>query len=459
MSPTLRRRILARDKFTCTECGKQVPRVYLYIDKILSQGTAEELGDIPEEDKYTCLCENCSRKHRHKLQSRGLVTASDRRAQLDLLIAWRREEETLSDVAFDIILDYIRPQVKSAYLYKAEKAKIRNYLKTYDILDILNAIDISVAKYARFEGDDCLQDSVTEIVNKMGGILYNNTLGPVDSEVSHIRHICRKNFPDDYNDRDARTILHEFIEGLRHQRVTEDAEVLVELADKPKRLAGQCGTFAQWCRSMQEYLPEQENKEPIASSISFEEPPEGSQSYRSTMSDYELLTNVELDLNNVQAVLKTLYYIYQESGCYTRERWNDIIEYLRMTVSDFLDNQYYRLRDLFDVPDPEPIREAIQPFFNRWEFDQKLTGNGGVMPDNGADSGIRRVLVHHVLSDLAYTLFSFFDTFSNGYDYDATLKNITLLQEKMQQVFESSKDSVIVPSKMYFDNPDEPFEF
>ena len=33
------------------------------------------------------------------------------------------------------------------------------------------------------------------------------------------------------------------------------------------------------------------------------------------------------------------------------------------------------------------------------------------------------------------------------------------LQEKLQQVFESSKDSVIVPSRMYFDNPDEPFEF
>lgn len=459
LSPSLRRRILARDKFTCTECGKQVPRVYLYIDRILSTGTAEELGDIPEEDKYTCLCESCSRKHRHKLQTHGLVTPSERRAQLDLLIAWRREEETLSDVAFDIILDYIRPQIKPAYLYKAQKTKIRNYLKTYDILDILNAIDTSVAKYARFEGDDCLQDSVEEIVSKMGGILYNNTLGPIDSEVSHIRHICRKNFQEDYNDRDARTILHEFIEYLRHQGITEEAKVLVELADKPKRLAGQCGTFEQWCRSMQEYLPEQENKEPVTSSITFEEQPVESQSYRNTMSDYELFVNVELDLKNIQGVLKTLHYIYQESGCYTRERWNDIVEYLRTAASDFLDNQYYRLQDSFDVPEPEPIREAIRPFFNRWEYDQRLTGVKGVLPDNGCDPDIRRVLVHHVLSDLAYTLFTFFDTFSNGYEHDATFKNITLLQEKFQQVFESSREDALVPSRMYFDNPDEPFEF
>lgn len=82
-----------------------------------------------------------------------------------------------------------------------------------------------------------------------------------------------------------------------------------------------------------------------------------------------------------------------------------------------------------------------------------------MMPDNGGNPDIRRVLVHHILSDLAYALFSFFEAFSNGYDYDATLRNITLLQEKLQQVFESSEDSVIVPSRLYFDIPDEPFEF
>lgn len=344
LSPTLRRRILARDKFTCTECGKQVPRVYLYIDKILSQGTAEELGNIPEEDQYTCLCESCSRKHRHKLQSRGLVTASDRRAQLDLLIAWRREEETLSDVAFDIILDYIRPQVKPAYLYKAEKAKIRNYLKTYDILDILNAIDTSVAKYARFEGDDCLQDSVTEIVNKIGGILYNNTLGPVDSEVSHIRHICRKNFPDDYNDRDARTILHEFIENLRHQGVTEDAEVLVELADKPKHLAGQCGTFAQWCRSMQEYLPEQEGivfeskmSMPVPSAFNSYDFDNDEELYPGEKDPVHGADNMLIYFANTR--YRTVKYLYIQTGLFTLERWKQAEKYFSDGLIAFLESQ------------------------------------------------------------------------------------------------------------------------
>lgn len=121
-----------------------------------------------------------------------------------------------------------------------------------------------------------------------------------------------------------------------------------------------------------------------------------------------------------------IFYHTAASGIIPRQHGYVII-IPGVSPTDFLDNQCYRLQDSFDVPEPEPIREAIRPFFNRWEYDQRLTGVKGVLPDNGCDPDIRRVLVHHVLSDLAYTLFTFFDTFSNGYEHDATFKNITLL--------------------------------
>lgn len=438
LSPSLRRRILARDKFTCTECGKQVPRVFLYIDRILSPNTAEEIGSIPEEDKYTCLCESCSRKHRHKLQTHGIITTAERRAQLDLLIAWRREEETLNEVAFDIILDYLRPQIKPAYLYKAEKTKLRNYLKTYDILDILNAIDTAVAKYARFEGDDCLQESVTDLVTKMGGILYNNTLGPIDSEVSHIRHICRKNFPDDYNDREAKAILHEFVEGLKRNGIEEESYILSELASKPKHFAGSCGTFGQWSKSMLDLLPKEDwSIIPLASN----EEPESTdqQEYRYSFSEDELTTTMSITLKTISSILKTLLHFYVLTGCYTKERWYAIIEYLDRVVSDFLYQQHMCLRESFDVPPSSPIRDAIEPYFSEWEFNDLLYDHRHLPENSVLDSDVRRIVLNHVLPDLAYKFFSFFDTYSEQFDYEATRQAVSYLLDNYKSVLESSK--------------------
>ena len=68
LSPSLRRLIIERDEFTCTECGQQVPKVLLYIDKILSPETEEAFAGQPEEDKYTCLCESCYKQAHGHLQ-------------------------------------------------------------------------------------------------------------------------------------------------------------------------------------------------------------------------------------------------------------------------------------------------------------------------------------------------------------------------------------------------------
>lgn len=114
MSPSLERLILRRDRFTCTECGKQVPKVFLQIDRVLSTESADEIGNVSEEEQYTCLCESCSRKFHKRLQTSPISTTADRRAQLDMLIAWRREERTLDDAAFDIVVDYLRPKIKPA---------------------------------------------------------------------------------------------------------------------------------------------------------------------------------------------------------------------------------------------------------------------------------------------------------------------------------------------------------
>lgn len=436
LSPSLRRRILERDKFTCTDCGKQVPRVYLHIDRILSPETAEALGDVPEEDKYTCYCDTCSRKFNHKLQPHGIVTAADRRAQLDMLIAWRRELQTLDDAAHQILIEYIRPHVRPVGLRKEQKSKLRMLLLEYDIIEILNALDIAIGRYVKYEGDDAIEASVKEMVAKLGGILHNMKLTPLQQELNHIRCICRKNFDIDYDEREAKALLHEYKEYLQSQGL-EDDQILLELAKHPKSLSGTCGTFEQWRKAMKELLPKREESGLVPSACNEEEEPLDSQEYRYSFSDYELFCTLDVELGSAKAILRTLLYLYRQTGCYTRERWHEVIKYLDRVMSDFLDQQYMTLRESFDVPSSSPIRTAIEPYFNSWEFGDLLCDNRP-LPEGGAlEPDIRRVVLSHVLPDLAYKLFSFFDTYSEHFDYDATRKTVDYFIQNYKRVLNS----------------------
>ena len=437
MSPSFRRRILERDQFTCTECRKQVPRVYLHIDRILSPESAEALGDVPEEDKYTCLCDTCSRKHNHKLQPHGIITTADRRAQLDMLIAWRRELQTLDDTAHQILIEYIRPHVKPVGLRKEQKSKLRMLLLDYDIIEILNALDIAIGRYVKYEGDDATEDSVKEMVAKLGGILHNMKLTPLQQELNHIRCICRKNFDFDYDEREAKALLHDYKAHLRSQGLDDD-QILLELAQHPKSLSGTCGTFEQWRQAMKELLPKKEETAPVPSACNEEEEYQESQELRYSFTDYELICTLDVELGSAKAILKTLLYLYHKTGCYSKERWQKIIKYLDRVISDFLDQQYMNLRESYDVPPSSPIRDAVESCFNPWEFGDLLYDNRPLSEKGELEYDIRRVVLSHVLPDLAYRLLSFFDTYSEHFDYDATRKTVDYYIQNYRQVLNSS---------------------
>ena len=345
LSPSLECLILRRDRFTCTECRKQVPKVFLHIDRILTAESANEMDNISEEEKYTCLCESCSRKFHKRLQTSPVSTTADRRAQLDMLIAWRREERTLDDASFDIVVDYLRPKIKPAYLYKEQKEKLRSLLKENDIIQMLDAIDTSVSRYAKYEDDDCTQESAKDVVAKLGGILYNMNLGPVESELGHIRCICRKSFGEDYNNQVGKSLLHEFMTNLRRQGITEESEILSELIAKPRKYASSCGTFEQWCRSMRELLPEKladdfsieiETSKPMPSAANFYENEDG-ELYPGQKDPEHGADNLSIYLANIR--YRTVKYLYIHSGLYTFERWKKADYYFQQGLAAFLESE------------------------------------------------------------------------------------------------------------------------
>ena len=194
LSPSLARLILERDEFTCTECGRQVPKVLLFIDRILSPESEEALGDVPEEDKYTCLCEECYKQAHGHLQIKAATRTSERRSQLEMLVEWRRKKRGLESDTTAYLIDYIDGKIEPFSLTKQGVHNLRKAIGKSNFTSALDAIDETYNHYVYFDGDDIVKSSVDEFLDKIGGYLYINSLPPVEREMYHVLNCCRVRF-------------------------------------------------------------------------------------------------------------------------------------------------------------------------------------------------------------------------------------------------------------------------
>ena len=85
------------------------------------------------------------------------------------------------------------------------------------------------------------------------------------------------------------------------------------------------------------------------------------------------------------------------------------------------------------------IRDTIEPFFSQWEFSNLLYDCGQLQDNSILEPDVRRIVLNHVLPDLAYKFFSLFNTFGEHFDYDATRQAVSFLQENYKSILESSR--------------------
>lgn len=169
--------VFKRDKFTCQYCGRMAPDVILEVDHIkpVAEGGTNEMINL------ITSCRDCNRgKGKVRLsddteiqkQKEQLAELAEKREQLKMLMEWRTELASLQQEEVDYICEYWENANGNYSLTESGRATAMHYLKQFTLPEILDAIDIAIARYY-CKGKYSDKKNIENAWSKVGGICYN----------------------------------------------------------------------------------------------------------------------------------------------------------------------------------------------------------------------------------------------------------------------------------------------
>ena len=224
LSKKIRFEVFKRDGFTCQYCGRMAPDVVLEVDHInpVANGGENDIMNL------VTSCQDCNRgKGKRKLSSKDEIKAqqaqlkelSAKREQLQMLIEWRKELESINNMQVDIVQDIFSECTGSAFTETGKK-KIAKFIKKYGINEVCEAVQIYIDSYY-----DSQEDRFIKNFETIGGICFNRERQNTDESiywVNKIAYAANKKF--DYLEKwKVRNIL----QGKVHSE--EECEYLLDI--------------------------------------------------------------------------------------------------------------------------------------------------------------------------------------------------------------------------------------
>ncbi len=133
------------------------------------------------------------------------------------------------------------------------RARLSELHRKYSESLLLECIDIGIKQYFRYDTEGKLsQASVSEFLNKLGGIAYNKSRSPIDQELYHIKNLCKKTYSY-WNDTQGDDILARYVRALRKANWTED-QILDDLQTEVIRVCNSSRNWTQWSEKMEQWI-------------------------------------------------------------------------------------------------------------------------------------------------------------------------------------------------------------
>lgn len=197
ISKKLRFEVFKRDKFQCQYCGKSAPDVVLQCDHIspVSKGGGNDILNL------ITSCRDCNQGKSDRLldddsvvmkQREMLAELEERRQQLQEMLAWREELKNLDNEVVDSIALHWAQSVAPFTLNENGRSSLVRYLAKFSFAEIIEAMDLAVGQYVRYDDDDKpTSESVEDAWHKIAGIIVNRRSGNTKRDLYYCRGILR----------------------------------------------------------------------------------------------------------------------------------------------------------------------------------------------------------------------------------------------------------------------------
>lgn len=168
----IRFEVFKRDKFTCQYCGRKAPEVVLEVDHIkpVADGGTDEMLNL------VTACFDCNRgKGKRELsddsivvtQQKQLEELAERKEQMEMLIAWKRELMNMNEEFVDLLCEHFESFFDGAItVNELGRKDFSKWIKEFGFQEVLEAMEISVDKYCKSNNRNDIQNAF----NKIGGI-------------------------------------------------------------------------------------------------------------------------------------------------------------------------------------------------------------------------------------------------------------------------------------------------
>ena len=167
MSNSKRFRILQRDNFKCAYCGKVAAETELEVDHIMPRSK----GGSDEETNLVTACFQCNRGKR----DRNIITNKKEKGINEIeqmAIDAHLKENRFKIKSLGVIRYFLNATDNKTELNIRSRAALKGYARKYDEELICECIDISIERYLF---DNPTEYSYSNVIKKVGGILYNKT--------------------------------------------------------------------------------------------------------------------------------------------------------------------------------------------------------------------------------------------------------------------------------------------
>jgi Restriction endonuclease len=265
LTKKIRFEVFKRDKFTCNYCGRKAPDVVLQVDHIepVAKGGENDIANLITSC-YECNIGKSDRPLSDNAvvekQRKQLEMLQERREQIELMFEWKKSLSKLDDKTLGMIKEYADAKINPYSINESGKAILGNLLRRYGANEVLEAIDVSATTYLKFLNDGKLDQTSAEIfLNKIGGILFNRRLKPIDQKLAFIKNKAKNSF-NYYDSRRHAILLNRYIITLRRHWHYNDDAILKDLDSELLPKLEEMSNWTEWCELLESWIESIEKK-------------------------------------------------------------------------------------------------------------------------------------------------------------------------------------------------------